>query len=252
MKSWLIAPLSGLALAITPAFANAASFSSPVSEINPPVRTDLQPPVLALPPIPGFNPATIPGGTDPAFAITNLVVTYTATSDAGLTTFTNNASNPNSFTLARDLNFSVDGPGTSLDATEADFGFLNINIPTPVIPVGGDYSVDPPAQVGVVTKTISCPSVDGCSPSDPLFAPFFLPNGPLNFYASTSTVDTIIGGGGNANINTSTFAGLKVQLTLNYLGPSGDTSVPEPSSLLGLGLFGLGLGSTVLRKKKKA
>ena len=252
MKSWLIAPLSGLVLAITPAFANAASFSSPIAEINPPVRTDLQPPVLALPPIPGFDLAIIPGGSDPSFAITNLVVTYTATSDAGLTTFTNNASNPISYTLARDLNFSVDGPSTGLDATQADFGFLNLNITTPVIPVGGNYSVDPAPQFGVVTKTISCPSVDGCSASDPFFAPFFLPNGPLNFYASTLTADTITGGGGNPNVVGSQFAGLKVQLTLNYFGPSDINTVPEPSSLLGLGLFGLGLGSTVLRKKKKA
>ena len=251
MKSWLIAPLSGLVLATTPAFANAASFSSPISEVAFPTLTDLAPPVKTVPPIPGFNPATIPNPTSP-LKITSLIATYTATSDAGLTTFANNAGNANSFELKRDLNFSVDGPGTDLDATDADFNFLNLNIPTPEIPKGGTYSVDPSPQSGVVTKVISCPDVEGCLASDPLFAPFFLPNNPLDFFASTSTVDTIIGGGGNATINTSTNVGLKVQLTLNYLSPSAEKTVPEPSSLLALGLFGLGLGSTVLRKKKTA
>ena len=51
MKSWLIAPLSGLVLATTPAFANAASISSPISEVAFPTLTDLAPPVKTLPPV---------------------------------------------------------------------------------------------------------------------------------------------------------------------------------------------------------
>jgi hypothetical protein len=251
MKSWLIAPLSGLVLAITPAFANAASLSSPISEVQFPTLTDLIPPVKALPSIPGFNPATIPNPSSP-LKITSLIATYTATSDAGLTTFTNNAGNANSFVLKRDLNFSVDGPDTGLDAGQADFGFMNFDIVTPPIPQSTPYSIDPAPQVGVVTKIITCPSPDGCSSTDPLFAPFFLPNNPLNFSASTLTDETIRVSGGNPRVDSSQFAGLEVKLTLNYLGTEGETTVPEPSSLLGLGLFGLGLGSTVLRKKKKA
>jgi hypothetical protein len=150
------------------------------------------------------------------------------------------------------LNFSVDGPGTGLDAGQADFGFMNFDIVTPPIPQFTPYSIDPAPQVGVVTKIITCPSPDGCSYTDPLFAPFFLPNNPLNFSASTLTDEIIRVSGGNPRVDSSQFAGLEVKLTLNYLGTEGETTVPEPSSLLGLGLFGLGLGSTVLRKKKKA
>lgn len=252
MKSWLIAPLSGLLLAIGSASAHALSFSSPESSIDPPIKTDFKPPKLALPPIPGFDVNNIPGGTDPSFAITSLVVAYTATSVTGPTSFFNKASNSNEFGLKRDLNLSVDGPGTDLDADESKFGFLNPVVSTPLIAPGETFVAPKTTQNGVVTKVINCPSVDGCLVTDPLFAPYFVPNGPLKFFVSTDTEDTITGGGGNVAIDTQTLAGLKVQLTLNYFGPSGDTKVPEPSSLLGLGLFGLGLGSTVLRKKKKA
>ena len=252
MKSWLIAPLSGLLLAIGSASAHALSFSSPVSSIDPPIKTDFKPPKLALPPIPGFDVNKIPGGTEPSFRITSLVAAYTATSVTGPTKFFNKASNSNEFSLKRDLNLSVDGPGTDLDADESKFGFLNPVVNTPLIAPGDTFVAPATTQNGVVTKVINCPDVTGCLATDPLFAPYFVPNGPLEFFVSTDTEDIITGGGGNVIIDTETLAGLKVQLTLNYFGPDDIDTVPEPSSLLGLGLLGLGLGSTVLRKKKKA
>jgi hypothetical protein len=145
-------------------------------------------------------------------------------------------------------NISFDGPGTGLDVPLGGVGFTDISGTSLPIPVGGTSEfIDPPAQ----TKTFSKSTSDA---SDLLA---FTAPGSFGFDVFADV--NLLYGDPNGGIRPiyPGFTDLNFKATVSYeyevdFIPVDIDTVPEPSSLLGLGLFGLGLGSTVLRKKKTA
>lgn len=261
MKSWLIAPLSTLAVTLIPAVSNAATITK-VWTPNPSETfiTGVQTNVInrySAPPIPKFDPVAVlaaqppapPGFFNAGVSLVGVTVDYTSTIDTRPITITNQGGNDIvDYTFAYDYQgVSFDAPGTGLDVgvPTGGVGFTNFTSPALDIPrntTSGE--VDPPLQTVNFTKSISS-ELDN-----------FTGIGDFAFLINASAIGDFPDPNGGTRPSTG-FTNFAFLATVSYeyeldIQPVNIDTVPEPSSLLGLGLFGLGLGSTVLRKKKTA
>ncbi|MEY3826120.1 MAG: hypothetical protein RLZZ148_934 [Cyanobacteriota bacterium] len=273
MKSWLIAPLSTLAVALVPSVADALTFTtSPSVSFISPITTNLSPRV-STPPIPKFDPADAfadflaqnptpvppPGNVFTGVSLVGVNVEYEATLDLTPFQFRNQGSDPGVGTLVSETragvetinNVRFDAPGSGLDVSYGELGFTPISISSGTLaPDGLTSFIDEPIQTRRLSRSIPVGSAD--------LSNFIVSPGSDSYSFDVWTAIQNFTDSTNFNVVTvpppNLFFGFTATVSYEYepnFGPFGP-DVPEPSSLLGLGLFGLGLGSTVLRKKKKA
>ena len=258
MKSWLIAPLSTLAVTLVPAVANALTWTPApsVTSIST-LPTDFIPPKTSAPSIPQFDPVAVLAAQPPAppgivytgVSLVGVTVNYESTINTTAIQFENLGGTVGSGSFFGDYQkVSFDGPGTGLDVPLGGVGFTDISGTTLPIPVGGlSEFIDPPAQTRTFSKSTSAAS--------DLLAFTGLGTFAFDVFADVNLLYGDPNGGIRPSIPGFTELNFKATVSYEYevdFMPVDINTVPEPSSLLGLGLFGLGLGSTVLRKKKTA
>jgi hypothetical protein len=272
MKSWLIAPLSTLAVALVPSVANALTFTPTPSTATITTSPTNLTPGVSTPSIPKFDPAAAfagflaqnppptppPGNVFTGVSLVGVTVNYEATLRLTQLAFRNEGSNDGEgfYTSRAPLtgqetinNVRFDAPGSLLDVSYGELGFTPISVPSGTLAPG--EQTEPPIttapQTRSLTRSIPVGSADLSN---------FVGTGSYNFDVWTAiensggstNFNVVVLGDPNLNIDFRATVSYEYEPNFEPFGPV----VPEPSSLLGLGLFGLGLGSTTLRKKKKA
>jgi hypothetical protein len=260
MKSWLIAPLSTLAVTLVPAVANALTLTwTPAPSVTSisTLPTDFIPPKTSTPLIPKFDPVAVLAAQPPAppgivytgVSLVGVSVNYESTINTSAIRFENLGGTVDSGSFFGDYQkISFDGPGTGLDVPLGGVGFTDISGTSLPIPIGGSSNIiDPPAQTRTFSKSTSAASdlLAFTAPGSFAFDVFADVN--LFYEDPNGGIRPVLPGFTDLNFK----ATVSYKYEVDFRREDIDT-VPEPSSLLGLGLLGLGLGSTVLRKKKTA
>jgi hypothetical protein len=211
------------------------------SIISTPTNLDKE---ATAPPIPKFDPVAVAKelNLDPVDVILAKVeVTYTVTVDTQPFTIRNSGTNDSNATLTIFYdNITTDGPGIGLDVAPSEFGFTNYTGAFD-IKHGEFVPVDPPLQTRKITKSSTDVNsfVVGSGSSE---FDLLLSSNVFSEFRETN------GSTGETPKTTLISLAAEVSYFFNDPNPGGDP-IPEPTSVLALGVLGLGLGA--LGKKQK-
>jgi hypothetical protein len=249
MKTWLVAPLTVVGLGLIQSSVNAATIRYPkptpysASILATPSDLKSQP---ALPPVLKVDPVAASAELGKLVTLKGVEVSYKVTIDTTPFTIINQGNDESIDVYFKYLEVTGDAPGSALDVTIDDFGFIDYN-ETFYVPKDGVVLVDPDKQTRKVVKTTTTGLGDFLVSND---------GNPANdvFNLLLSTEMEAGTKNHNGSISTTPWATLiSLEAEVTYLltdeiEPIGDP-IPEPTSVLALGVLGLGLG--VLGKKQK-
>lgn len=200
--------------------------------------------------LPQWNPAAFPG-----YVLTGIEVDFSIAENVGNITTTNEATNPESFSLQLTSSVTTGGPLTTDPPTALSPDPLVLTLwSSPSINLAGvgsgpllctdtlgnppgcnEYSYNP----GVVNGSSSVVLSDSS-----LFGPY-AGSGDFTLTANTTSGSNFTGGGNNIGLSITDTATLAASVTYTYE----ESSSPEPASMLLSGGALLGLGA-LLRKRK--
>jgi hypothetical protein len=251
MKTWLVAPLTVVGLGLIESSVNAADIRYPhptpytASIVAIPTNLHNQP---TLPPVPKFDPVAASAALGKLVTLKGVEVSYKATIDTRPFSIANSGSDDSVAQVFFEYNqVTTDAPGSGLDVTIGEFSFVDYD-ETFNLPQGVIKPVDPDEQTSKVVKTTTTGLGDFLVSNDGN------PNNDVFNLLLSSNVFSVITGSNGSTSSTpwTTLISLEAEVTYLLTDKIDDEvtdPIPEPTSVLALGVLGLGLG--VLGKKQK-
>lgn len=250
MKNWLIAPLTVVGLGLIQSAASAAIIRYPQGSpytatiTATPTNVNSQP---TAPPIPKFNPVAAASALGlPLVQLKGVEVVYEATIDTLPFSATNGGSNPSTFTAFFEYGqVTTDAPGSGLDVGIDGFGFVDYEQTFNIAPTN-TVDINPPKQIKKLLKTTTTGLGDFVVTNDGN------PNNDVfNVLLSSNVFSRFTDSNGSTGATPwVTLISLTAEVTYLVEEPGNPPDpIPEPASVLALGVLSLSLGA--LGKKQK-